>query len=165
MTLDDFLKKGYEIPSLPEVYLKISQLLEDESVSAEKIGNAVQTDPAIASRLLKMVNSAYYGLPNQVSSIAQSVALLGRLRLKHILIGSVLNGVFRDTGGTDFPLEEFWQHSIRTALIARKLGSDSRVIDEPDTLFTAGLLHDIGRLILSSKVENYATRVEEIQIP
>jgi putative nucleotidyltransferase with HDIG domain len=164
MTLEAFLSQGHELPTLPEIYLKVSEMLDDDSVSAEKIGETVQTDPAIASRLLKMVNSAYYGLPNRVSSAKQSVAMLGRLRLKHILIGSVLGGVFRNNGDENFPLQPFWQHSIQTAIIARELTRHLPQIEDAESIFTAGLLHDIGRLILASRVPDFVDNVDQIQL-
>ncbi|NCF38120.1 MAG: HDOD domain-containing protein [Gammaproteobacteria bacterium] len=97
VTLEQLIGKGQDLPSLPEIYLRVSEQLEDENSSVQQIGDTVQNDPAISTRVLKMVNSAYYGLPNQVSSIAQAVSLLGRERLKHILIGSVLRGVSGST--------------------------------------------------------------------
>jgi hypothetical protein len=84
VTLEQLIGKGQDLPSLPEIYLRVSEQLEDENSSVQQIGDTVQNDPAISTRVLKMVNSAYYGLPNQVSSIAQAVSLLGRERLKHI---------------------------------------------------------------------------------
>jgi hypothetical protein len=80
VTLEQLIGKGQDLPSLPEIYLRVSEQLEDENSSVQQIGDTVQNDPAISTRVLKMVNSAYYGLPNQVSSIAQAVSLLGRER-------------------------------------------------------------------------------------
>ena len=111
-----------------------------------------------------MVNSAYYGLPNQVSSIAQAVSLLGRERLKHILIGSVLRGVFSDQDNPAFSMQAFWQHSIKTAIIARQLAQQCSQIDEPEAMFTAGLLHDIGKLLLFKKYPERMLAAEKFMI-
>ena len=162
VTLEQLVGKGQELPSLPEIYLRVAEQLEDETATVEQIGDTVQHDPAITSRVLKMVNSAYYGLPNQVASVAQSVSLLGRERLKHILIGSVLRGVF--SSGQDnpaFSMQVFWQHSIKTAIIARELARHVREIEEPDSMFTAGLLHDIGKLQLFNKFPERMLAAEE----
>jgi putative nucleotidyltransferase with HDIG domain len=161
-TLEQLVGKGQELPSLPEIYLRVAEQLEDETITVQQIGDTVQHDPAIATRVLKMVNSAYYGLPNQVASVAQSVSLLGRERLKHILIGSVLRGVF--SGGQDnpaFSMQVFWQHSIKTAIIARELARQVREVEEPESLFTAGLLHDIGKLLLFNKFPEHMLAAEE----
>ena len=164
ITLDQLIGKGVDLPSLPEIYLRVSQQLEDENASVEQIGITVQNDPAISSRVLKMVNSAYYGLPNQVASIDQAVSLLGRERLKHILIGSVLRGVFSSQDDPAFSMQAFWQHSIKTAIIARHLAQQSAQIDEPEAMFTAGLLHDIGKLLLINKYPERMLAAEEYMI-
>ena len=164
LTLDELIGGNQELPSLPEIYLRVSQQLEDETTTVQHIGDTVQTDPAITSRVLKMVNSAYYGLPNQVSSVAQAVSLLGRERLKHILIGSVLRGVFSGRDNPAFSMQAFWQHSIKTAIIARELARHVGAIAEPEAMFTAGLLHDIGRLLLSNSVPERMLAVEEYMV-
>lgn len=164
ITLDQLIGKGVDLPSLPEIYLRVSQQLEDENASVEQIGITVQNDPAISSRVLKMVNSAYYGLPNQVASIDQAVTLLGRERLKHTLIGSVLRGVFSSQDDPAFSMQAFWQHSIKTAIIARHLAQQSTQIDEPEAMFTAGLLHDIGKLLLINKYPERMLAAEEYMI-
>jgi putative nucleotidyltransferase with HDIG domain len=164
VTLEQLIGKGLDLPSLPEIYLRVSEQLEDETSSVQQIGGTVQNDPAITSRVLKMVNSAYYGLPNQVASVAQAVSLLGRERLKHILIGSVLRGVFSGQDNPAFSMQEFWQHSIKTAIIARELATQIREIQEPATMFTAGLLHDIGKLLLINKFPDRMLAAEEYMI-
>lgn len=163
ITLEALLAQGPELSSLPEVYMKVNEQLEDDFCSAAEIGETVQADPAIATRILKMVNSAYYGMPNRVSTISQAVSLLGRERLKQIVIGSVLVNMFKDPHHEAFSLQEFWQHSIKTAVIARQLASQHRRNYEPDALFIAGLLHDIGRLVLASKLPEVYTEIERMR--
>lgn len=164
VTLEQLIGKGQDLPSLPEIYLRVSEQLEDANSSVQQIGDTVQNDPAITTRVLKMVNSAYYGLPNQVASIAQAVSLLGRERLKHILIGSVLRGVFSAHDNPAFSMQAFWQHSIKTAIIARQLGQQISQIEEPEAMFTAGLLHDIGKLLLIRKFPERMLAAEEYMI-
>ncbi len=147
--LEPLLKQAGELPSLPEVYIRVTELLETESSTGIKIGEAVQSDPALTARILKLINSAYYGLQNPVTSIPQAVTLLGRQQLRQVLVGSVLAGVFKDFDITEFPLRDFWQHSIKTAIIGRQLAmQNARVIDH-EAFFTAGLLHDIGWLVIA----------------
>jgi len=164
VTVEQLIGTGQDLPSLPEIYLRVSEQLENENSSVQQIGDTVQNDPAITTRVLKMVNSAYYGLPNQVSSIAQAVSLLGRERLKHILIGSVLRGVFSSQDNPAFSMQEFWQHSIKTAIIARFLGQRMAQIAEPEAMFTAGLLHDIGKLLMIRKFPERMLAAEEYMI-
>ena len=147
--LESLIKQAGELPSLPEVYVRVTELLENENATGARIGEAVQTDPTLTARILKLINSAYYGLRNPVTSIPQAVTLLGRQQLKQVLVGSVLAGVFKDFDGSSFPLRDFWQHCIKTAIIARQLAmQNARVIDH-EAFFTAGLLHDIGWLVIA----------------
>ncbi|MDH3635171.1 MAG: HDOD domain-containing protein [Gammaproteobacteria bacterium] len=147
--LEPLLKQAGELPALPEVYIRVTELLETENASGLKIGEAVQTDPALTARVLKMINSAYYGLRNPVTSISQAVTLLGRQQLKQVLLGSVLAGVFKDFDVTHFPLRDFWQHCIKTAIIGRQLAMQNARIIDHDAFFTAGLLHDVGWLVIA----------------
>ncbi len=159
-TLETLLEESEELPSLPEIYLRVSDLLEDDFSTAKEIGEAVQTDTSLTARLLKLVNSAYYGLPHQVSSITQTVSLLGRQQLHQILMGTVIAGIFSEDDIIDFPLREFWQHSIKTAIIARQLAMQNAHILDHEAFFTAGLLHDIGRLILAKVVPEVIAEVD-----
>lgn len=147
--LESLIKQAGELPSLPEVYIRVTELLESESATGARIGEAVQTDPTLTARILKLINSAYYGLQNPVTSIPQAVTLLGRQQLQQVLVGSILAGVFKDFDVSSFPLRDFWRHCVKTAIIARQLAmQNARVIDH-EAFFTAGLLHDIGWLVIA----------------
>jgi putative nucleotidyltransferase with HDIG domain len=164
VTLDQLVGEGQELPSLPAVFRLVSEQLDDHSYSLEQIGNTLQNDPAITTRILKLVNSSYYGLPGQVTSVTLAVNLLGRERCKHALIGSVLDGVFEDGENPAFSIQAFWQHSIKTALIARQLADYTDGIEEPEAMFTAGLLHDIGKLLLIERFPEEMLAAEETMI-
>jgi putative nucleotidyltransferase with HDIG domain len=164
VTLDQLVGEGQELPSLPAVFRLVSEQLDDHSYSLDQIGNTLQNDPAITTRILKLVNSSYYGLPGQVTSVTLAVNLLGRERCKHVLIGSVLDGVFEDGENPAFSIQAFWQHSIKTALIARQLADYTDGIEEPEAMFTAGLLHDIGKLLLIERFPEEMLAAEETMI-
>jgi len=163
VTLESLIAQGPELSTLPEVYLRVTEQLDDSVVNVREIGETVQTDPALSMRILKMVNSAYYGMPHKISTISQAVALLGRDRLKQILIGSVLINVFTDPEIDVFSLSEFWRHSIKTAIIAKQLALQHDDVTEPDALFIAGLLHDLGSLVLASKLPLLFARVDRLK--
>ncbi len=160
--LEALLGKSYELPSMPEIYIRVSELIEDEDSSAQAIGAAVQTDPSLTAKILKLINSAYYGLPVNVTSVAQAVSLLGRDQLKAVLIGSVLSSVFENLDVADFSMREFWLHSIKTAIIARHLAMQNASILDHESFFTAGLLHDIGRLVLAKAAPDAQAVIEHL---
>lgn len=161
--LDQILTQVKELPSLPEIYIKVSDLLDKDESSAQEIGIAVQADISITSRILKMVNSAYYGLQRPVASVPQAVSLLGAQQLKHILIGSVLEGLFKNIDNIEFSMEEFWRHSIKTAIIGRHLAMQNAYIIDHEALFTAGLLHDIGQLVIAGQMPGYRIEIERLR--
>lgn len=149
MTLQELIREETELTSLPEIFIRIWGLLEDENANATQIGRVVETDPALSMRILKMVNSAFYGFRREISSIPQSITILGRSRLRQILIGVVLGGMFGKMKSDLKFMEHYWHHSVKTAILARHLGNQSKQIEEAEVMFTAGLLHQIGRLVLA----------------
>ena len=109
-----------------------------------------------------MVNSAYYGLQSQVSSVSQAASLLGRKHLQEILMGTVLVDVFRGVDELNFCMRDFWWHSIMTAIISRHLAMQNASVIDHDAFFTAGLLHDIGRLIIAKSLPDSIVQIEKI---
>lgn len=160
--LKTLLEQTNELPSLPEIYIRVSELLEDDLSDAYQIGEAVQIDPFLTAKILKLINSAYYGLPHPVTSVSQAVSLLGREHLKQILLGSVLAEVFSDMDIDDFPMRDFWHHSIKTAIIARHLAMQNARIIDHEAFFTAGLLHDIGRLVIAKVAPESVAEIDSI---
>jgi putative nucleotidyltransferase with HDIG domain len=160
--LELLLSKVKELPALPQIYTRVTALLDDVNASVNKIGEAVQTEPSITSRILRMVNSAYYGLPYSVTSIPQTISLIGRERLKDILIGTLLAGLFRNIENKNFSMNDFWRHSIKTAIIARHIAMQSAHIIDHEALFTAGLLHDVGRLVIASKLPEFQQQIDTL---
>lgn len=133
--------------TLPEVTLNIIEIVEDPTSSASDLHQIVATDPALSARVLKVVNSAFYGLPRQIGSINRAISLLGLNAVKNIAVAASLGKIFRGgTGCASFEARELWSHSVATAatacLIAREIDSGSS-----DEAFLAGLLHDIGFMV------------------
>lgn len=159
--LQALLADDTKLSSLPEIYIRVSELLESERATSKEIGEVVETDPALSSRILKLVNSAFYGFPSTVASISQAITILGRDRLKQLLIGTVLSGVFGKIDNPLFHMEEFWQHSVKTALLSRYLCQLGEADELADVIFTAGLLHDIGRLILAQKLPEFTAPIQQ----
>jgi HD-like signal output (HDOD) protein len=122
----------------------------------------VETDPALTARILRMVNSAFYGLPHKVASISQGITVLGRDLLRQILIGSVLGGVFGKIDNRMYFMEDFWRQSIKTAILSRYLCRETEYADQAESLFTAGMLHKIGRLIIAQRLQEQALQIQHM---
>ncbi len=135
------------IATLPEITLKIIELVEDPKSTAQDLHNIISNDPALCSRILKVVNSSFYGLPGQIGSINRAIVLLGLNAVKNIAIAASLAKLFRGgdlTGG--FGAKDLWRHSNAVAA-ASKLIADAMKCGLGDEAFLAGLMHDIGIMV------------------
>lgn len=135
------------IATLPGVALKITALADNPESTAEDVNRVIECDPALSTRILKVVNSSFYGLPRQIGSIHHAVVLLGLTAVKNIAIAASLNKVFKaERISPDFDARDLWTHSIAVATgahgIAAKVG-----LSLPDEAFLAGLIHDVGIMI------------------
>lgn len=135
------------IATLPEITLKIIELVESPTSTAQDLHKVIANDPALCSRILKVVNSAFYGLPGQIGSINRAIVLLGMNAVKNIAIAASLAKLFRGGSITpDFSARDLWTHSIATAT-ACKMVADHLKIGLGDEAFLAGLIHDIGVIV------------------
>ncbi len=143
----DALKEISHIATLPEVTLKIIELVEDPSSSAQDLHEVISNDPALCSRILKVVNSSFYGLPGQIASINRAIVMLGLNAVKNIAIAASLAKLFRGGELTPFfSAKELWDHSNAVA-IACKMISDRLGLGLGDEAYLAGLIHDIGIMV------------------
>ncbi len=147
------------IATLPEITLKIIRLVEDPDSTAQDLNKVITHDPALGARILKVVNSAFYGLPGQIGSINRAIVLLGLNAVKNIAIAASLAKLFR--GGQicpGFNARDLWSHSIAVGTTTRLLSQEAE-LGLPDEAFLAGLIHDIGIM-----VEMQARRAKFIQV-
>ncbi len=141
------LKEISHIATLPEVTLKIIELVEDPSSTAQDLHGVISNDPALCSRILKVVNSSFYGLPGQIASINRAIVMLGLNAVKNIAIAASLAKLFRGGELTPFfSAKELWDHSNAVA-IASKMLSDRLGMGLGDEAYLAGLIHDIGIMV------------------
>ena len=145
--VENAIKGISHIATLPEITIKIIELVEDPTSTAQDLHSVISNDPALCSRILKVVNSAFYGLPRQIGSINRAIVLLGLNAVKNIAIAASLTKLFR--GGDlcpSFSARDLWIHSIATATCC-KLICDEMKLGLPDEAFLAGLIHDIGIMV------------------
>jgi putative nucleotidyltransferase with HDIG domain len=147
ITIEQKLGNIDQLPTLPVVLRQIQKVMRNESANMQQIAQVVAKDQALASRTIRLVNSAYYGLSKRVTSITQAIVILGLNTLNHLMLGLTLVKMFKDAPVRGFDPGEFWKHSFATALIAKKLAGYREGVD-PEECFVCGLLHDMGRLIL-----------------
>jgi len=146
------VQKITDLPTLPAMMATVTRLMQDPRTSAEELGRAISTDPALVSKVLKLVNSAFYGFPGRISTITQAIVILGFSTIRNVVLTtSILKAFSRNSTQKGFDIESFWEHSLLTGAIARALAMerDANFIEET---FIAGLLHDMGRIVLSQKL-------------
>ena len=150
-----------QLLSLPDVVIRINELIESDTASIEEIGEVINHDPALCAQLLKLVNSAFYGFPSQVDSISRATNLIGTQELRSLIFASSASSVFGSISTDLIDMDSFWHRSVYCGLIAKKLAIVTRK-GKGETQFLTGLFHDIGRLILLTRMPGeYAKQLEQ----
>ena len=135
------------IATLPEITLKIVNIVEDPSSTAQDLHNVISKDPALCTRILKVVNSAFYGLPGQIGSINRAIVLLGLNAVKNIAIAASLSKLFKGGQLTPtFSAKDLWTHSIAVG-VANKLIAEQMKLGLSDEAFLVGLIHELGIMV------------------
>jgi len=143
-----------DLPPFPQTALKVIRAARNPDCSAQDLVNIIQYDPNLTASILKIANSAYFGLQVRVTSLRQAVAYLGDSTIINILfLGGCMNYFQGDFPGYGINGKQLLEHSITTALMGRILG-EAAGIQNTSVIFTAGLLHDIGKVILSRFVKD-----------
>ncbi len=141
------IRKVAAIASLPEVTARIIQTIENPQSSASQLHGIVSHDPALTTRILKVVNSAFYGMPGQVGSIERAIVLLGFNTVKSLALAASLGQLFRGvTLCEGFTARDLWKHCICVGVGARELARQMK-LPTVEEAFLAGIIHDLGLLI------------------
>jgi len=147
----DLVAREVRLVSFPDIYFKIREVIDNPLSSARHIAEVVSKDPALTVRLLRLVNSSYYGFPKAITSIPRAVAIIGSNQLTSLALAVSALSVFRNVPGERVDVKSFWLHSVAVGVFARILAFRRRTRDE-ERHFLAGLLHDVGRIVLYNQV-------------
>jgi HD-like signal output (HDOD) protein len=138
------------IPTLPTVLIELSRRMDDPKTSSDDLAQVIQQDQAIASKVLKLVNSPFYGYSGRINSINQGIVILGFNAIKNLVLSTSVMEAFKDIeSGDNFRMDMLWVHSASVAGLAKLLAERSGAAD-PEEAFVCGLLHDIGKVLLWS---------------
>jgi putative nucleotidyltransferase with HDIG domain len=157
MRIDQIGAIIHAFPSMPGAALKLLNLADAPGATVQQIEDALRQDPGLTANLLKLANSAYFGIPSKIGSVRQAVMLLGLKRVVQMVVAACASAVIdRGVPGYDLPAGELWRHSLAVSVAAKGLAAELK-LPAADEIFTAGLLHDVGKLILGQFVqEDYA---------
>jgi len=155
---EDLVKGVVKLISLPEIYIRVSQALEDENHNAKQLGDIIGHDPALTARILRIVNSAYYSLANQVELVSRAVSVIGEDDLRNLVLATSAVDTFKRIPNQLVDIDLFWRHSVHTGIVARLLSKYCNIL-HGERLFVAGMLHDIGKLVLYFKEPELSQQV------
>ncbi len=134
-----------DLPTIPVVATKVMQLIESDRATAEEMGRIVSGDPAVAARVLKLSNSAFYGCKRKIQSLSTAIMMLGFNTLRSLVITASVKQVYQPYGLVEKML---WEHSFGAGLAARIIAGSTKLVNEEEA-FLAGLFHDIGKIIMN----------------
>lgn len=140
---------------------KINEVLRDPTANAADVGEIIRQDAALTAKTLKLVNSAFYGFPKKINSITRAIVILGFNKVKNVALSASIFDAFRGVTAKGFDLNQFWEHSLGVAIAAEVISQNLDIDDQGDA-FVAGLLHDIGKIIIASNLKNDFVRILQL---
>lgn len=162
MKAADYARQVGDVFVLPDTCLKIKQVIDNKISNLEEIAELIVLDPALASRLLKLANSALYNFPHQIDSVSKAVLLLGETQVYNMVVAYGAADAFAQAPKDVVDLERFWESSIHAALIGKYLGQIIG-IKQSEPLYLSGLLHNIGELVVAEVNPEVARHCSQYQ--
>jgi putative nucleotidyltransferase with HDIG domain len=141
------------LPSLPSIVMKLIEVVNSSDSSAEDAAELIEKDPALTSKMIRLANSAFYGIPRSISSVTSAVVVLGFNTIRSLVLSASVAKIFEGKHSLD--MDRFWKHSVVTAMASKIIVRhfmSVRMMD-PESAFCAGVLHDIGKLIFSQYMQ------------
>ncbi len=162
--LDRIISSLDKIPTLPVIYSQLGKLLQSPDATIQAVSNIISEDQVIAAKVLKFVNSAFYGFPQRIGSLQRAIVILGFNTIKNLVFATSVFDMFRGVETTStFDKKNFWKHCIGCAVASRVL-AEAADLRNPDEVFTGGLLHDIGKLVVAVQYpDKFSAVINEVQ--
>lgn len=159
--------KIHNLPTPPIVFTQITKVINNPDTSAYEIGGIIAEDPALTAKVLKLTNSSFYGIPRTITNVKQAIVILGLDAIKSLVISASVFEAFskNKTLDTEY-LETFWRHSLSVAFMAKIItrSANASNLQEAEIAFSAGLLHDIGKLIIVSHLQDEHLKIKSVQL-
>ncbi|MEN6318538.1 MAG: HDOD domain-containing protein [Syntrophaceae bacterium] len=142
------LKGMVELSSLPFIYIKINNAVNNPLSSIKDISDIISSDPSLTTRLLRLVNSAFYSFPSQIATVSRALLAIGTHQIRDLALSTSVLRLFKGIPENLVSMESLWRHSIACGLAAKMLATVRQCEVNGELFFTAGIIHDIGRLVI-----------------
>lgn len=149
--IQELVNNTTQLISLPEISLRVNEIANDPDSTAEDMAAVISQDPALVVRMLKIANSAYYGLSTEVDTISRAVTILGTNKIRDLVLSTSASEAFSGIPNNLITMQDFWHHSLYCGLLAQILAKKSNKTNA-ESVFIAGLLHDIGQLLMFNQL-------------
>ncbi|WP_230874574.1 HDOD domain-containing protein [Methylomonas sp. LL1] len=157
-TAQAVVAEAKDLFSMPDIYFQLNEMIRDPRFSMVDMGGVISRDPALSARLLRLVNSSFYGFQSKIDSISRAIAVVGVDDLYNLVVATCVVDRFAKIPSGLVDMTAFWMRSVHCAVVMKLLAKSSAVLNA-ERLFLAGLLHDIGSLVLYQVMPEQALRV------
>ncbi len=159
LTVLDLLKGDLQLASPPNLYFQLKKTLNDPTKKIEDAAKIIELDAAMTAKLLKIVNSAYYGFPAQIASISRAINIIGNQDLQNLVLSTIIIERFSHLPGMSLSMHDFWARNLKTALLAKEI-DDLLGSEYQDIAFLCAILHDIGQLVFFRRLPVLAREID-----
>ncbi len=159
LTISDLLRGDLQLASPPNIYFALKKIVDDPYKSPKDAAFVIENDASLSAKLLKIVNSAFYGFPSQIASIEKAINLIGTRELENLVLSTIIIERFSDLPGQTFSMHDFWARNLRCALLSREFDQQTGK-KYADEAFICGLLHNLGQLLFYRRIPVLAREVE-----
>lgn len=153
----DIAKKVKDLFVLPDSVTRLKACLDDSAASMDDVGQIISLDPALTAQILKVANSALYKFRNEITTLTKALQVIGTRAAYDLALAYGVSQAFKDVEAKVIDLDRFWEQSVSAGLLAKFIGEQKKH-REPERLFLAGLLHNIGELVIASQAPKVAQR-------
>ena len=157
MNIDELVSTAEDLFVLPDSVLRLKRCMDDSASSIDNISEIIAFDPSLAAQILRVANSALYRFPNQVDTVTKAIQVVGTRSTFDLALAYGVSQAFGSVDAQIIDLDKFWEHSVSCGLLA-KYFADIKALKEPERFFVAGLLHNIGELVVVSTLPEAAKR-------
>jgi len=151
-TASDLVNNSIQLISLPDAYIRLKSVIDSPDTSMADVAQVISQDPSLTTRLLKMVNSPFYGFASKIDTISHAINMLGTRQIHDLALATTVVNSFSGFTNEHLNIYDFWRNSVYCASNARLIAFYSNNIETTERPFVAGLLHDIGHLVMYQKI-------------